>query len=111
MVSKPPAKSGAGRLPSHLRQFFWDYEFSRLSWSADADLITGRILAAGDWEAVLWLRRKLANPDLRAWIEKRRGAGLSARQLRYWELILDLPHRLVNSWLADPRRQVWENRL
>ena len=38
------------------------------------------------------------------------GAGLSARQLRFWELILELPHREVNAWLAEPARRIWEAR-
>jgi hypothetical protein len=81
-----------------------------LTWEADSDLIIGRVLAAGDWEAVLWLRGLVPKPALRDWLECRRGAGLSARQLRFWELVLGLPRRQVNTWLTDPGRQVWEGR-
>jgi hypothetical protein len=98
------------RLPTRLRPLFWDHEFTRLSWKADRDMIIGRILAAGDWESLRWLRRRLPDRVLRDWLKQRRGAGLSARQLRYWELILDLPRRTVNGWLADPGRKVWEER-
>jgi hypothetical protein len=98
------------RLPTRLRPFFWDHEFARLSWKADRDLIIGRILAAGDWESLRWLRRRLRDDALREWLAHRRGAGLSAQQLRYWELILDLPRRTVNAWLAEPGRQDWEER-
>jgi hypothetical protein len=81
-----------------------------LTWEADTDQIVGRILAAGDWEALRWLLRRLPRPALRDWLERRRGAGLSARQLRFWEVVLRLPRRQVDSWLADPARQVWEGR-
>lgn len=98
------------RLPPRLRPLFWDQDFTRLSRDADADLIIGRILAAGDWDAVRWLRRLLGKECLRTWLERRRGAGLSSQQLRFWELVLDLPHHKVNAWLNDPRRKVWEER-
>jgi hypothetical protein len=97
-------------LPPCLRPLFWDHDFTRLSWESDRDLIAGRILTAGDWKAVCWLRRRMGKAELRAWLERRRGTGLSARQLRFWETILGLPHRQVSAWLADPGRQVWDQR-
>lgn len=105
-----PRPNRTRRLPRSLRAFFWDYDFSRLSWQADRDLVIGRILAVGNWDAIRWLCRRVSDAELRSWIERRRGRGLSSRQLRYWELILKLPHRQVNAWLADPVRQIWERR-
>ena len=98
------------RLPRSLRPLFWDYDFARLTWNADRDLIIARILAAGNWDAIRWLCRRVPDPELRGWLQHRRGAGLSNRQLRFWELILGLPHRQVNAWLAQPGRQAWEGR-
>lgn len=98
------------KLPRSLRPFFWDHTFARLSWKADRDLIIGRILAVGTWDSIRWLRRRVPDAELRAWLEKREGAGLSSRQLSYWELILKLPRRKVKAWLADPARQIWERR-
>ena len=40
------------RLPRALRPRFWEYDFARLSWQADRDLIIGWVLAAGDWDSV-----------------------------------------------------------
>ena len=111
-MKKPRSPGGAAlvRLSQTLRPFFWDHDFAKLSWAADSDLIIGRILAAGDWKSIQWLRRRLPDADLANWLKRRRGAELSARQLRFWELILELPHRQVNAWLKDPERQVWEGR-
>jgi hypothetical protein len=100
----------ATRLPERLRPLFFDHRFALLTWESDADLVTGRILASGDWDAVRWLRRTLGDQALRAWLEDRRGAGLSSRQLRFWELVLDIPHAEVTAWIRDPGRQVWEHR-
>ncbi|HWY87747.1 MAG TPA: hypothetical protein VNX28_13530 [Gemmataceae bacterium] len=108
MKRRRPAS--AVRLSKRIRPLFWDYDFGQLTWEADSDLIIGRILAAGDWEAIQWLRRLLPEPVLRDWLVRRHGAGLNSRQLRFWELVLELPRRLVNTWLSDPGRQVWEGR-
>jgi len=40
----------------------------------------------------------------------RHGAGLSPHQLRFWELIWNLPRRHLNTWLAAPGRAVWDRR-
>ncbi len=100
----------SARLPRSLRPFFWDYDFARLTWAGDRDLIIARLLAVGNWNSLRWLRRRLPDAELRAWLMHRRGAGLSNRHLRFWELILGLPRRQVNAWLADPARQIWEGR-
>ena len=93
-----------------MRRLFWDYEFERLSWADDRDLIIARILDVGDMPSLRWLRRRVSDAELRAWLTHRRGAGLSSRHLRFWELILDIPHRTVNGWLAQPGRRAWEGR-
>jgi hypothetical protein len=98
------------KLPRSMKPLFWEYDFARLTWDADRDLIVGRILSAGNWDSLRWLRRRLPDGELRIWLEHRHGAGLSNRQLRFWELLLALPHRQVNSWLAQPGRRIWEDR-
>lgn len=86
-------------LPRRLKGLFWEYDFSKLSWAEDSDLITARILSTGDWESVKWLLAKLGRKELRRWIVERGGRGLDARRLRFWELILKLPHRTVTRWI------------
>jgi hypothetical protein len=80
---RKPARTVRDRLPQHLRPLFWEYDFAQLTWQADANLIIGRILTEGGWDAIQWLRRRLSNPDLKDWLERRRGAGLSA--LAFWD--------------------------
>ena len=96
-------------LPSRLEPLFWEHDFSQLRWDADRDLIIGRILTAGDWESIKWLVEQLGRPALRVWIEERRGRGLDPQQLRFWEVVLGLPHRKVSKWIEaiDP---VWAGR-
>jgi len=98
-------------LPALLRPFFWDYEFKTLTWDDDHDLIIARVLASGTWEAITWLRTRMEDQALREWIEHHRGNGLSPRQLRFWELMLNLPHRQVNAWLRAEGRKIWDRRV
>lgn len=99
------------RLPAKLRALFWDYDFAALTWGDDCDLIIGRVLAAGNWEAVTWLRSRVGDRALRDWIEQHQGRGLSPQQLYFWELVVGLPHRQVNRWLAAEGRQIWQERV
>jgi hypothetical protein len=98
-------------LPALLRPLFWDYDFKTLTSDDDRDLIIARVLASGTWEAITWLRVRLEDQTLREWIERRRGRGLSPRQLRFWEVMLDLPHRQVNAWLQAERHKIWDQRV
>lgn len=98
-------------LPSFLKPFFWDTEFSRLKWSSHQDFIIQRILVEGDWNAVQWLRRRLGDEVLLTWILQHKGRGLDKRRLRFWELILQLPNNTVNAWLHTTRDTPWERRL
>jgi hypothetical protein len=100
----------SARLPVRLHRLWWDQDAARLRWERDRDLIVGRILAAGDWEAIRWLRARWGDAALRAWLAERCGAGLSPRQLRFWELILGLPRRQVTAWLANGSRTAWDRR-
>ena len=98
-------------LPHSLAKFFWDCDFAALSWDEHQDFITRRLLRSGDWDALTWLRGQMGDPALRQWLEQQRGAGLSPRQLRFWEAILDLPHPKVTRWVRAAAAQPWERRL
>ncbi len=97
-------------LPGELKPVFWDYDFKQLRWEKDRDLIMSRILSHGDWQALEWLRSRVDSVSLREWLLNKRGAGLSSRQVRFWELVLDLPRHQVNEWVKDKGRMVWERR-
>lgn len=86
-------------LPARLAPHFWEYRFSRLSWEKDRDLIISRVLAAGGWDDLRWLLERLGRHGLREWIKERNGRGLDPRRLRFWELILGIPHHEVSRWI------------
>lgn len=98
------------RLPEALRPLFWEHDFDAVDWREDRDLIIERILAAGPWEAVRWLWRQVGDEGLRGWLRQRRGRPLNRRQLRFWQLVLDLPGDEVDGWLAAREPDPWERR-
>ena len=85
-------------LPESMRDLFWDHRFEDLSWPADRDFVIARILGAGDWDSVTWLRERVEPDQLRQWLIRRRCRGLDARRIRFWELTLDLPADQVEEW-------------
>jgi len=97
-------------LPEMLRPFFWDCDFSHVSWKEDRDFIISRILSQGTWEAIQWLRKTVGDELLRDYLVTHHGKDLNPCQLRFWELILSIPHQAVSAWLSDARREVWDRR-
>jgi hypothetical protein len=97
-------------LPSEVRGLLHDCDPDRVTWEAHREFLIDRILSDGDWDAVLWLRRTAGDEALRARIVATRGRRLSPRQLRLWQLLLDLPEAEVTVWLAEPARIVWDRR-
>jgi len=98
-------------LPAFLKPLFWEYDFRKLSWESSRDLVIARVLSDGSWDQVRWLRTRLSDDELRAWIGQRRGRGLGVKQLHYWRIKLNLPKREVARWLASPDRRTWDRRL
>ena len=98
-------------LPEFLKPYFWDCDFSALSWIKQRDFIIRRLLQSGSWAALTWLRAERGDVELRHWIEQRRGAGLSPRQMRFWEAVLDLPRSKVTRWVHTAAKRPWERRL
>jgi hypothetical protein len=97
-------------LPEMLRSLFWDTNFDQVSWQEHRDYVIRRILSAGTWDTIGWLRSQISDDELRQWIERHEGRGLSSRQLRFWEVVLDLPTAKVDAWLDSEGRRLWEGR-
>jgi hypothetical protein len=110
MSSAESPSSRVAQVPSSLRSLFWDCDFAQLDWQQHRDFIIRRVLAEGSWDAICWLRARLGDPLLREWIERHQGRSLSPQQLRFWELILELPREAVDTWLRSEERTIWEGR-
>jgi hypothetical protein len=104
------ALSSTTVLPEQLRELFWEHDFAALDWGRDREFVIGRVLEAGSWDAICWLRNEAGDAAIGDWIARHRGRSLSSEQLRFWQLILDLPAESVDRWLQSPERKIWEDR-
>ncbi len=111
MGSSESSASTSDNLPETFRPLFWDCEFTDVTWREHRDFVIRRILSDGTWDAIGWLRTRLGDAALRDWIQRHRGRGLNPQQLRFWELVLDLPSDLVDSWLDSQERRLWKERI
>lgn len=93
-----------------VQSLFWEYDQADLCWEDDRDLIIRRVLSQGNHHAIRWLRRHVGDVQLREWLLQRSGDQLSPKQLRFWELILDLPSEQVDAWVDTWRHGIWHSR-
>ncbi|MGH9385840.1 MAG: helicase-related protein [Vicinamibacterales bacterium] len=105
-----PRRSVPSMLPDVLRPLFWDYTFENLRWPEHRDLVFGRVLQSGTTDAITWLRGSVPDAELADWIRQRSGRGLDARQLRFWQVALNLPETDVDRWVKQAREGAWEAR-
>lgn len=90
-------------LPELLRPLFWDYDWGQLAWPEHRDFVIGRVLRSGGDDAIAWLHGAVDDADLVRWLRERRGRGLDLRQMRYWQVILDLPEAEVDLWIDEAK--------
>ena len=98
------------QLPECVQRVLWDTDPGAVTWERDREAVLGRVLVHGEWEAICWLRRTAGDEAIRAWIVATHARRLSREQIRFWQLLLELPEDLVQSWLARPGRRVWDER-
>ena len=98
------------KIPRHVKSLLWEYKGRAFTWPSDAAIITRKILESGEWESVQWLRHVCGDAGLREWIIGHRGRGLDPRKLRFWQLVLRLPRRSVDVWVAQSDSNPWNKR-
>lgn len=108
-VARRDAKP-SGALPVTLRPLFWDLPAHRLNLARDRDLVISRVLTRGGWRDASILRRRMGDEGLREWMLRTDARGLSPAQVRFWELILDLPGKQADRWVRSARASAWERR-
>ena len=108
--SSPWDNEAVSGLPPGVQSLFWDYPEGRVSLDRDRDFVIDRVLSAGEWEAIRWLRREVGGEAIRAYLLRTRGRRLSPRQLRLWQVLLDLPKEEVDGWVNDAARRHWDAR-
>ena len=104
--------SETAQIPDFLRRFFWEYDPRALDVERHADVIMGRIMERGNWDAMRWLRQTYPVERLRRFLEMRGQRMLPPRELNYWALICDIPADIRQHWLKQARNRhtIWNDR-
>lgn len=97
-------------IPESFHHHFPEYDTGNLSWDADRPTIVLRLLQSGGLDAVRWLRGRMSDEELRAFLIDRDGRGISPRRLRFWGLVLDIPRARVDEWIEVARKNPWYRR-
>ncbi|PIX31227.1 hypothetical protein COZ61_00930 [Candidatus Berkelbacteria bacterium CG_4_8_14_3_um_filter_33_6] len=91
-------------MPSYLKRYFWDIDFSKLDPDKYSTYVIERILDLGDVDAIKWLFDKYSKYEIKETVKNTR--RLSKKSLNYWLIVLDLePWR--QQALARKQNAIW----
>ena len=101
------------QLPSGLYRFFWEYDRQSLDIRKHCELIMARIMARGDRQAMVWLRKVYSEEKIRNFLFKKGWKVLPPRELNYWALVSGVSERQRRELLqkAKDTDSVWSNRI
>ena len=94
-----------------LETIFWDVDIASLSWDENRDFIIRRILTHGNLDMLRRLRFRIGDSGLVDWFALHQGKGLSPRQLRYWQVILNIPKDTIDPWINRSKNSLWYRRV
>lgn len=73
-------------LPENFRKYFWDTDFSKLSWEEYPEYITKRLLMFGNHEAENFIKDKLTTSEIVSILSKSK--EVDPKTLNYWKFVL-----------------------
>lgn len=96
------------KLPSYLKQYFWDVDFNKIDKNQSAPYVVHRILDKGNDKAIRWMFKTYDKKLIKEVVINRR--GFNAKTANFWADLLDLDKRKVVC-LQTPylkmRQQLW----
>lgn len=81
------------KLPTFLKQYFWDVDFNKLDKKQSAPYIIHRLLDRGNDRAIRWMCRTYDKNVIKEVVTKRR--GFNAKTANFWADMLDIDKRKV----------------
>lgn len=96
------------KLPSFLKRFFWDIEFSDLDSKKRSTYIIGRLLEMGDINSIRWVIRHYSLKKIKQVVCQ--SSVLSEKTVSCWSLILDIPKnqiRCLQPGFQKTHRAIW----
>ena len=74
-------------LPSSMKKYFWDCDFSELNYEKYPVFVTERLLNFGDQGAVDWLLERINKKQLKQLVNTSR--KLDKKTKNYWQIMLN----------------------
>ncbi len=77
-------------LPLHIKKYFWDCDFSKLSLDLHRNFILGRLLLYGDLKAIAFILGNYIKPEVEKFLYKKGKNCLDKRSFNFWEKLLNV---------------------
>jgi len=97
-------------IPASTLALFWEYPAGTITFERNRDLVMEKVLSRGGWEDVQWLRSVAGDNAILDWLLRTKGRALERAQIRFWQLVLDIPSEEADAWLSIPDREIWDRR-
>ncbi len=81
-------------MPSFLKEYFWDVDFSKLDKKKHSQFIIERILEYGNRKAVAWLKKNFELPKIKKILCDSK--NLSAKSANFWHIIFGLKKNKIS---------------
>lgn len=74
------------KIPEEFKKYFWDCEFTTISYDSYPSFVAERILNYGDQNSIRWLLERINPGELKKLIQTNR--NLNNKTRNYWNLLL-----------------------
>jgi hypothetical protein len=95
------------RLPEALRDLFWEFEARDLRVATGKATIFLKVLTRGRGAHKAWLVERFGRQQVRDWITRRQGRGITVAIMREWGVTADEIRRMRQ---ANPALDMWNRR-
>jgi len=95
------------RLPSELRDLFWEFDARELRVAKAKATIFLKVLTRGREAHKAWLAQRFGRQQVRAWIVGRHGRGITTATMREWGITKAEIRRMRE---ANPALDMWNRR-
>lgn len=96
------------KLPSFLKQYFWEVDFNKLDMQKYPKYIIERLMEYGNLKAIRWMKNNFTNRQINSVLRHMR--GFSKKTANFWALVQGVKKEeilcLSKEYLAE-RKTVW----
>ena len=96
-------------LPTFLKKYFWDVDFSKLQKNSHSQFIIERILEYGDENSVRWLRNNFDSREIKEVLYNSK--NISPKSANFWQLIFNIKRDKIlclKKSFREKRRLIWK---